>query len=208
MFKNRTEAGRLLAEALRQHRLQKETLVLGIPRGGVVVAWEVAQQLGLPVDIIVIKKIGFPGQEEFAMGAVGVDDYILNEDLVKSHDISGQYLRDQIRRKQHEARQRQVLLRDDKPPVGLEDRTILLIDDGLATGSTMAMAVRIVEKQHPRQVIVAIPVAPPDAVSAMEKLADSVVCLEQPADFRAVGQFYGDFREVTDEEVRSLLRAA
>lgn len=208
MFKNRTEAGRLLAEALQQHRQQKGTLVLGIPRGGVVVAWEVAQQLGLPVDVIVIKKIGFPGQEEFAVGAVGLDDYILNEGLMKRHDVSAQYLHDQIRLKQYEARQRHTLLRGDKPPVRVQNQTILLIDDGLATGTTMAMAVRIVEKQHPRQVIVAIPVAPPDAVSTMEKLADIVVCLHQPSDFRAVGHFYGDFREVTDEEVRSLLRSA
>lgn len=208
MFKNRIEAGRILAEALQQHREQKNTLVLGIPRGGVVVAWEVAQQLELPVDVIVIKKIGFPGQEEFAVGAVGLDDYILNEDLMKRYDIPEQYIHDQVRLKQHEARQRHALLRGGKPSVSVQDKTILLIDDGLATGTTMTMAVRMVAKQYPRRVIVAIPVAPPGVVSTMENLADSVVCLQQPSDFRAVGQFYGDFREVTDEEVRSLLRSA
>ncbi len=207
MFKNRKEAGRLLAEALRQYRQQKNALVLGIPRGGVVVAWEVAQALELPVDVIVIKKIGFPGQEEFAVGAVGLDDFIINEDVMRRHDIPERYIHSQIDLKQREARRRHTLLRGDKPPVGLREKTVLLVDDGLATGTTMAMAVRMVARQNPREVVVAIPVAPPDVVSNMKGLADSVVCLRQPPDFRAVGQFFGDFREVTDEEVQILLRS-
>jgi predicted phosphoribosyltransferase len=206
MFKNRKEAGRELAEALLQYHAKPDALILAIPRGGVVVAREVAMQRNLPLDVIVVKKIGFPGHEEFAIGATGLDSYILNEDTVENYNISNEYIQNQIKIKQHEIERRYTLLRGVKPFYTVQNKTIILIDDGLATGATMTMATRIIKKLSPQEVIVAIPVAPPDTVLKLEGLVDTVVCLDQPAHFRAIGQFYEDFAQVSDEEAKRILR--
>jgi predicted phosphoribosyltransferase len=206
MFKDRKEAGQLLADKLLQYKKEKDTLVLAIPRGGVPVAHELAQRLDLPLDVVVIKKIGFPGNEEFAVGATGLDTYILNEDVVRIHDVSPQYIQEQVKIKQQEVKQRYELLRGEKPLYTVKNKTIIIVDDGLATGATMAMAVELIKKPSPKEVIIAVPVAPPDAVRRSEKMVDKVVCLLQPEYFRAIGQFYEDFTQVHDEDARRLLR--
>lgn len=205
MFKDRKEAGQLLAEKLLPFRQKKDTILLGIPRGGVVLAYEMKHQLELPLDVVVIKKIGFPGNQEFAIGATGLDSYFINEKTVEDHHISEEYIQEQVKTKQREVKQRYEFLRGDKPPYSLKDKTAIVVDDGLATGATMIMAVQIINKESPQKVVVAVPVAPADTVRKMEKVADKVICLLQPPYFRAIGQFYQDFRQVEDEEAKRLL---
>lgn len=206
VFKNRKEAGQLLAEALSQYHKKKDILILAIPRGGVVVSYEVARQLDLPLDVVVIKKIGFPAHEELAVGATGLGSYILNEDIIKSYNISQDYIQKQIKIKQREVELRYDFLRGNKSFYTVQNKTIIIIDDGLATGATMTMATQIIKKQSPKEVIVAIPVAPPDTVRKLEEIIDRVLCLHQPSDFRAIGRFYGDFSQVEDEEAKKLLQ--
>ena len=206
MFKNRKEAGQLLAEALSQYHKKKDTLILAIPRGGVVVAYEVARQLDLPLDVVVIKKIGFPAHEELAVGATGLNSYILNENIVQNYNVSQDYIQKQVNIKQREIELRYDLLRGNKRFYTVQNKTIIIIDDGLATGATMTMATQIIKKQSPKEVIVAIPVAPPDTVRKLAKIINRVLCLRQPSDFRAIGQFYRDFAQVDDEEAKRLLQ--
>jgi putative phosphoribosyl transferase len=206
MFKDRKEAGQLLADKLLQYKREKDTLVLAIPRGGVPVAYELAQRLDLPLDVVVIKKIGVPGNEELAAGATGLDTYILNEDVVRIYGISPQYIQEQVKIKQREVKQRYQLLRGEKPLYTVKNKTTIIVDDGLATGATMAMAIELIKKPLPKEVVIAIPVAPPDAVRRLEKMVDKVVCLLRPEYFGAISQFYEDFTQVQDEEARRLLR--
>lgn len=206
MYKNRREAGKALAERLSEYRQRADTVVLGIPRGGVVVAYEVARNLDLPLDVVVIKKIGMPANEELAAGAASLEDYILNESVVDTYRIPESYLHDQIGRKQAEARERYEFLRGDSPPYQLRDKAVIIIDDGLATGTTMTMAVQIIRKSAPREVVVAVPVAPPETILQLGGIADRVVCPLQPGYFAAIGQFYEEFYQVTDEEAKRLLQ--
>lgn len=203
MFKDRADAGQLLAKELLHYKNKKEVLVLGIPRGGIVVAYEVAQALHAPLDIIVIKKLGFPGQEELALGAVGIDTYFLNEEL--SGGISDDYIKDHVKQKQQEVRKRYELFRGKKPMYSVKNKIVILVDDGIATGATMLMAVEILKKQKPNKIIVAIPVAPPDTVKKLKKIADEVICLDTPLLFMAIGQFYQDFQQVEDDEAKQYL---
>jgi len=204
MLKDRKEAGRLLAEKLSEYKKKKDTLILAIPRGGVEVAYEVAKQLDLPLDVVVIKKIGFPGNEELALGATGLDSYYLNEDIARS--VPQEYIQEQIKIKQQEVKKRYELLRGEKPLYEVKNKTIIIIDDGIATGATMIMAVQIIKKQSPKKVIIAIPVGPSDRVRILERVADNVICLLQPEFFMAIGQFYQDFKQVEDEEAMRLLQ--
>jgi putative phosphoribosyl transferase len=206
MFKDRKEAGRLLADKLLQYKKEKDTLVLAIPRGGVPVAHELARRLDLPLDVVVIRKIGVPGNDELAAGATGLDTYILNEDVVGIYGISPEYIQEQVKIKQREVKQRYQLLRGEKPVYRVKNKTTIMVDDGLATGATMAMAIEIIKKPFPKKVIIAIPVAPPDAVRRLEKMVDKVVCLLRPEYFGGISQFYEDFTQVRDEEARRLLR--
>jgi len=206
MFKNRKEAGKLLSQALEKYKKKKDVLVLAIPRGGVTVAYEVTNNLSLPLDVIVIKKIGHPSNEELAMGAAGMDSYIVNEDVAAG--ISEELIKEQAKIKQAEIKKRYHLLRGDKPMYKVKNKTIIIVDDGVATGATMLMAVKILKKEHPKKVVVAIPVAPPDTVTRLEKVADEVVCLSQPPSFMAIGQFYEDFSQVETAEAKRLLLEA
>ncbi len=206
MFKNRKEAGQLLAEALLPYHKKKDTLILAIPRGGVVVGYEVARQLDLPLDVVVIKKIGFPAHEELAVGATGLDSYILNENIVTNYNVSQDYIQKQVKIKQREVELRYQLLRGNKAFYTVQNKTIIIIDDGLATGATLTMATQIIKKQSPKEVIVAIPVAPPDTVRKLEKIVGKILCLHQPSDFRAIGRFYKDFAQVEDDEAKRLLQ--
>lgn len=204
MFKDRQEAGERLANELLEYKGKKNTLVLGIPRGGVIVAHEAAKILGLPLDVIVIKKIGYPGNEELALGAAGLNTSYLNKDLVNT--VSPEYIKEQVKIKQAEVSKRYKLFRGKKRMYTVKGKTVIIIDDGIATGATIKMAVELVRKGKPKKVVIAAPVAPPDTVKELEGIADKVVCLETPSFFMAIGQFYNNFEQVENNEVKALLK--
>lgn len=203
MFKNRKEAGQLLAKELSKYKNKKNVLVLAIPRGGVVTGYEIAKNLNSDLDIIVIKKIGFPTNPELALGAASLDSYYLNEELVKN--APKEYLEEAIKTKQKEAKEKYELLRKGKSSFSVKDKIVILTDDGVATGTTISLAIQILKKQKPEKLILAIPVAPSETVPKLKKLVDEIVCLDQPQNLMAVGQFYEDFTQVEDEEVKKIL---
>jgi putative phosphoribosyl transferase len=205
IFKDRVEAGRKLAEALKRYR-GKDIVVLGIPRGGVVVANEVAKELEAPLDIVVSRKIEAPGEPEFALGAVTQEgEVIMDRQAAESLGATPQYLDDQIRKKREEVKDRMRMLRGDAPYPELEGRTIIIVDDGIATGSSVSAAVMSVKKRRPKEIIVATPVAPKDAVETLSEDNTKVVSLETPSAFLAIGEFYQDFGQVEDIEVKRII---
>ncbi len=207
-FADRRQAGRWLASKLERYRDDGSVIVLALPRGGVPVAFEVAQALNVPLDVFIVRKLGFPGHEEFAMGAIATGGVmVMNPDLAGIH-VDEAAVEAVVARERAELDRRQVLYRDDRAPAMLEDRTAILVDDGLATGSSMLAAAAAVKRQQPRSVVVAVPVAAAEACQALRREVDDVVCAATPAPFRAVGLWYEDFRQVTDAEVRQLLQAA
>lgn len=208
LFKDRVEAGKKLALAL-SHLRGKDVVVLGIPRGGVVVANEVAGALGAPLDVVVTRKIEAPGEPEFALGAVTQDgDVIMDRAAAESLGASAAYLEDQIRLKREEVKDRMDRLRGDSPYPALEGKVVVIVDDGIATGSSVSAAVISVKKRRPREVVVAVPVAPADAVQSLAEDGTKVVCLATPDTFLAIGEFYGDFEQVEDLEVKRILSEA
>ena len=202
MFKDRKEAGELLAKKLTKYKNQKDAIVLGIPRGGVVVAYEVAKALHLPLDVIVIKKLPYPGEPELGIGAVGLTDYALVPDLM---GVPQSYINEQIKILQKEVQERYAVLRGRKQLYDVKGKTVIVIDDGIAMGGTMTAAVSILRKRKAKIIILAVPVAPPDAIKRLEQIADEVVCVEVRADFFGIGQFYEDFKQYTDAEVKKFL---
>lgn len=205
VFKDRVEAGKRLAEALKDFR-GKDVVVLGIPRGGVVVANEVAKSLGARLDVVVTKKIEAPGEPEFALGAVTQDgDVIMDRQAAESLGATSDYLDDQIREKKEEVNDRIRRLRGSAPYPRLEGRVVLIVDDGIATGSSVGAAVMSVKKRKPKQIVVAVPVAPKDAVETLAEDGTRVVCLETPGPFLAIGEFYRNFEQVEDIEVVRIL---
>ncbi len=205
-FSDRHDAGERLAAALSEYRNRGDVVVIGVPRGGVVVAAEVARTLSAPLDVVVVKKLGYPGNPEFAMGAAGPDDYYLNDEIAST--VPKEYIEEEIQQKQKEARDRVEMLRGAAPPIDVHGKTVIIIDDGVATGASMMMAVRLLRAKDPTSVVVAVPVAPPEAVIALRSVADKVVAVSQPDSFYAIGQFYGDFSQTSDEEARRLLEEA
>lgn len=206
MFQDRKEAGLRLAEKLSKYSHAKDTLLLAIPRGGVEVGYYLAQKLALPLDVIIIKKLGYPGNEELAMGAVGTETVYVHEDARKS--VPKEYIQKEIQRKQQQARERYALLRGKKTPPPVQGKTVIIVDDGIATGATMLMALQILKKQKARKIIVAVPVSPPTTIYKLREIADEVICLEEPDFFMAIGEFYKNFRQVEDEEAKELLEKA
>ena len=206
-FKDREEAGKELARALVEFK-GRNVVVLGLPRGGVVVAREVAEALGAPLDIVVTRKIGAPGEPEFALGAVTQEgDVIVDSRNAESVGATTEYLQEEARRKKSEVKERMRSLRGDMPYPGLEGKTVIIVDDGIATGNSMKAAVQSVKKRGPKEVVVAVPVAPQEAVADLSREGTRVVCLEQPRFFFAIGEFYKDFEQVDDSEVRELLES-
>jgi putative phosphoribosyl transferase len=205
-YLDRHEAGRVLAEHLKHWKGQPDLLVLGIPRGGVVVAAEVAEALGAPLDILPARKIGAPGNPEFALGAVAEDMVYIDERLIESLGISRSYVEGEALRQQALSRLQGQRLRGGLPPLPIEGRTVILVDDGVATGATVQAALLALQTKAPRRRILAVPVAPPAAVERLRAAADEVVCPLMPEEFWAVGQFYEDFRQVSDEEVIRLIQ--
>jgi len=207
-FRDRREAGQLLAQALLSLLKGKEDIVvLGIPRGGVVVAAEVAKALGASLDIYITRKIGAPHQPELAIGAIASSgDVVLDKRLISALDVSPEYIQDEIQRQRREIERRLEKYRGGQPAQELEGKTILLVDDGVATGATTMATVRALKKQKPAELILAIPVGPPDAVARLREEVDELVCLATPQPFWAVGAHYLVFDQTPDEEVVRLLQ--
>ncbi len=207
---DRVQAGRQLAELLRQQRVtDKDTVVLGLPRGGVPVAYEVATALNLPLDVIIVRKLGAPLQPELAMGAIGEDGVrTLNEEIVAKAGVGPEELAVLEKNQRAELERRVELFRGARPRIPLTGRTALIIDDGIATGSTVRAACQVARAHGARRVVVATPVAPLATVNALRADADDVICVDTPEPFWAIGEFYDDFTQTNDEEVAQLLDAA
>jgi putative phosphoribosyl transferase len=210
MFKNREEAGKSLGEKIKREikKLEiKKLLVLAIPRGGVVVGKELADKLKAPLDIIITKKIGAPGNSELAIGAVGPGgEEVVDERLAEQVGADKEYIKSQKVKIEEEIERREKELRGDKPQLDFKEKTVILTDDGVATGATMLAAIEVSRQHQPKKIIVAVPVIARDTVSKLEAQVDVVVYLEAPLMFFAVGQFYREFPQVSDEEVKELLR--
>lgn len=205
LFHDRTEAGKKLGAALSEFK-GRNSVVLGIPRGGVVVAYEVAKALGAPLDIVVTRKIEAPGEPEYALGAVTQEgDVIMDRQAAESLGASQEYLDAQIEKKRGEVNERMKKFRGDAPYPDLEGKVVIIVDDGIATGSSVGAAVMSVRKRKPREIVVAVPVAPKDAVETLTGDGNRVVCLETPGPFLAIGEFYAVFSQVEDEEVKNVL---
>jgi putative phosphoribosyl transferase len=206
LFSDRVDAGRRLASALKA-LVSKDAIVLAIPRGGVVVGYEVASALNLPLDVIIPRKIGAPDNPELAIGAMTEDGTVLLDDmLVMQLQVSEGYIEKESEAQKLEIQRRLKLYRGDIPYPSLENRNVIIVDDGIATGSTMKAALASVRNRGAKTVIIAIPVGPPSTIRELEKGADHVVCLHTPESFYAIGQFYEDFTQTEDEEVTRLLR--
>ncbi len=209
VFSTREAAGQRLAQRLLSYA-SPETVVLGIPRGGLPVAREVAKALHAPLDIIVVRKLGAPGQPELGIGAVVDGDHpraIFNQEVLEHLGVSDDYIDGEIKRQLKEVKRREESYRQGRAKVPLEGKTVIVVDDGIATGSSTRAALRGVRRHKPKRIILAVPVAPSETVEALRSEADEIVCLETPENFYAVGQFYRDFHQVSDEEVKSILQA-
>ena len=209
VFRDRRDAGRRLAAELPDYAGQNDLLVLALPRGGVPVAYEVAGALHAPLDVFMVRKLGIPGHEELAMGAIATGGVrVLDEELLRMLDIPSEVIEGVTAIEMNELERREREYRGDRPPADVRSRTVILIDDALATGSTMRAAIAALRKEGAKKVVVAVPVAPPDTCEALKDQVDDIVCAVTPEPFRAVGLWYGDFSQTTDEEVRDLLARA
>ncbi len=207
LFSNRLDAGRQLAGALSSYSARADALVLALPRGGVPVGFALAEKLRLPLDIFLVRKLGVPGQPELAMGAVaGGGVRVINTEVVRELNISAEEFEQVAGREQQELERRARLFREGHSQLDVRDRIVILVDDGLATGSTMRAAVRALRSAVPREIIVAVPVGAAPTCDLLRSEADHVVCLATPQNFVAVGQWYEDFSETSDEQVTELLR--
>jgi putative phosphoribosyl transferase len=205
-FRDRVEAGRALARQLMSYANRRDVLVLALPRGGIPVAYEVAVALGAPLDIFLVRKLGVPGHEELAMGAIASGGVrVLNDELVHSLHVPAQVIDRVARDEQQELTRREQLYRGDRQPPQLAGRTIVLIDDGLATGATMRAAAQAIRRQGPARLVVAVPVASGETCDEFRHEVDEVVCAVTPEPFYAVGLWYEDFSQTTDDEVRQFL---
>jgi putative phosphoribosyl transferase len=207
VYTNREAAGQMLARRLMSYA-HTNAVVLGIPRGGVPVAKEVADALDAPLDVIVVRKLGAPGQSELGIGAVVDGDHpraIFSQDIIEHLGVSDEYIGAEIARQLKEVNRRETAYRGGRAKVPLRGKTVIVIDDGIATGSSVRAVLRGVRRQKPKRLILAIPVAPAESIEALQSDADEIVCLETPEDFFAVGQFYRDFRQVSDDQVKAIL---
>lgn len=207
-FADRHAAGIALADRLRQFARRDDVVVLALPRGGVAVGYEVALALEAPLDVFVVRKLGLPGHPELAMGAVASGGVrVLNEDVIGWYRVPAAAIEEVTRTEQVELGRRERVYRDGRPPVAIAGRTVILVDDGLATGSTMHAAVLAVRQSDPARVVVAVPAGARETCEALRRSVDEVVCVIAPEPFYAVGLWYADFAQTTDEEVRELLSA-
>jgi len=208
-FENREQAGRELARQLKTYTGCEDAIVLGVPRGGVPVAFEIANSLGLPLDVFVLRKLGVPWREELAFGAIASGDVrVLNWDIIHALGLTGLDIDRVTQAEKRELQRRERLYRAGKGPLQVRGRTVILVDDGIATGSSIQAAIRALRQMKAAAVVLAIPVAPPSTCSRLRPEVDELVCLETPEPFYGVGQFYNDFSQISDEEVEELLRRA
>ena len=206
LYRDRLEAGRILATKLTAYADRKDVVVLALPRGGVPVGFEVAKALQAPLDVFVVRKLGVPGHEELAMGAIATGGvYVVNEHVVHMLAIPDSVIEEVAEKEQKELERREQLYRDDLPPSDVRNRIVILVDDGLATGSTMRAAVAALRKQHPAHIVVAVPVAAPVVRDEFMAEVDEIVCASTPEPFFGVGYWYEDFSQTSDEEVHDLL---
>ncbi len=209
LFRDRSEAGQELAQKLASYANRPDVLVLALPRGGVPVAYEVAQALHAPLDVFLVRKLGLPGQEELAMGAIASGGTrVLNEEVVSKLNVPDEVIEAVAAEEQQELIRREREYRDGRPAPDVRGCTIILVDDGLATGSTMRAAVAALRQQGPARIVVAVPVGAPETCSDLQHEADEAVCARTPQPFYAVGAWYDNFSQTTDEEVRELLARA
>jgi putative phosphoribosyl transferase len=207
-FVDREDAGRRLAVELRSYAAERP-IILGLPRGGVPVGYEIARALHAPLDVWVVRKVGVPWHPELGAGAVAEGGFVhLNQDVLEHIGLSETELTEIVQSKQREVQERARLFRGNQPPPVLRDRTVILVDDGIATGGTVHAAIRSIRAQEPKAIVLAVPVASPEVVEALGRDVDRVVCLRTPADLYAIGVWYVDFRQVTDDEVARLLDRA
>jgi len=205
-FRDRVEAGQLLAKQLSWLGDESDVIVLGVPRGGVVVANEIAKALHAPLDVYITRKLGAPYNPELAIGALASDgSAFLDQDTLRHLGVSDQYVQSEIARQRKEIARRMTSYRGTRPEPDLHDKTVVLVDDGVATGATVLASLRAIRQQRPKQLILAVPVGAADSIAALEKEADRVVCLYSPEVFWAVGSFYADFDQTSDEEVIQML---
>jgi len=209
-FLNRTEAGRRLAAALTpRYGGRSDVLVLGLPRGGVPVAFEIAMALDAPLDVFIVRKLGLPGHEEFAIGAIATGGVrVVDDSALRAYGVETETLDRITERERRELERREQLYRDDRPFPTIADRVVILVDDGLATGATMRAAVAAVRAEGPKEIVVAVPVGASETCAAVAALADALICLETPEPFYAVGLWYEDFQQTDDDEVHDLLDRA
>ncbi|NET37255.1 MAG: phosphoribosyltransferase, partial [Cyanothece sp. SIO1E1] len=205
----RTEAGQLLALELMVYANRPDVIILGLPRGGVPVAFQVAQALKVPLDICLVRKLGVPGQPELAMGAIAMGGVmVINDEIVASMSISRQVMAQVAAQEQHELERRDRLYRGDRPLPNVRHRTVILIDDGIATGSTLRAAIATLQKQQPEQIVIAIPVAPLSTCAVLKTEVDQLICLNMPQPLYSISYWYKDFTQTSDDEVRRLLQSA
>jgi len=205
-FRDRTEAGRLLAAKLTAYANRPDVIVLALPRGGVPVAYEVARALNAPLDVFLVRKLGVPGYEELAMGAIATGGVrVLNDQLVGGLRIPDYIVDEVAASEQQELTRRESLYRGDRPAPDVRGRTVILVDDGLATGATMLAAVKALRQQQPARIVVAVPTASPKTCEQLKAEVDDIICAITPEPFHAVGLWYEDFSQTKDEEVRDLL---
>jgi putative phosphoribosyl transferase len=209
IFRDRRDAGRVLASHLQRYAGRPDVVVLALPRGGVPVAFEVAQALGAPLDVFVVRKLGVPGHEEVALGAIASGGVrVLTDDLIRRLGISTEALEGLVAREEAELRRRETAYRGSRPRVPIAGRTVILVDDGLATGASMKAAVAALRRERPAHIVVAVPVAAAEACDEFRQDVEDVVCAATPEPFMAVGAWYEDFSQTSDTEVRRLLEEA
>ena len=209
-FANRVEAGKLLGhEVVRRIGKRADAIVLALPRGGVPVGYEVARALGAPLDVFIVRKLGVPGQEELAMGAIASGGVrVLNDEVLRFVSVSKATIESVAEREGRELERREKAYRGDRPPIDVTGRTVVIVDDGLATGSTMRAAVRALQQMKPHAIVVAVPVAAPSTCAEFRASVDEMICLRTPEPFQAVGLWYEDFSQTTDDEVHELLHGS
>lgn len=205
-YQDRSHAGQCLAELLQADAHKNETLILALPRGGVPVAYEIAKRLSLPLDVLIVRKLGLPGQEEYAMGALAADKVIVNDHLIEALQVGQDVLEDAISQEKKELKRRETVYRGATPYPDFQGKTIIVVDDGVATGYTMRAAIEVLKSYKPHELIVAVPVAAPGSLEVLSALGAKVICPLKPRLFQSVGAWYDNFNQVSDEEVLNLLK--
>jgi len=206
LFHDRHDAGKVLARKLSLWAERDDVIVLALPRGGIPVAFEVAQALHVPLDLMLVRKLGTPGHEELAMGALALPDIcVFNHDVIQNSAIAQRDIDQAMTRESKELRRRNILYRNNEPPPNLEDKIVILVDDGAATGANMRAAINAAAQQLPLRIVVALPIASEEAIGTIKKHVHEVVCLYTPSHFFGIGRFYGDFGQTTDKEVLTLM---